>query len=274
VLVVMARTGGAARAASRHLLVPADAGRRYGRKEDKMGWNSQPTRAIASTTCACRPTHLLGEEGDGFRIAMKGLDGGRINIAACSVGAAQGRSAAARRYMGERKQFGRARRVPGAAVQAGRHGDRARRRAADGAAGGAKLDAGSPDANVYCAMAKRFATDVGFQVCNDALQIHGGYGYIREYPLERWLRDVRVHQILEGTNEIMRVIVARHAAGRRNGDHSMTPPTYTPDSSWNARPHGRRHAGQPARAHLDRGDSLAGLRARRDLDADREISRW
>ena len=210
-LVVMARTGGEGARGISAFLVPADApGVRYGRKEDKMGWNSQPTRAVILDAVRVPATHLLGEEGEGFRIAMKGLDGGRVNIAACSIGAAQGALDAARRYMTERRQFGAAL----AEFQALQF------KLADMATelvaarqmvrlAAAKLDAGAPDANVYCAMAKRFATDVGFQVCNDALQLHGGYGYIREFPLERWLRDVRVHQILEGTNEIMRVIVAR-----------------------------------------------------------------
>ena len=210
-LVVMARTGGDGASGISAFLVPGDApGVRYGRKEEKMGWNSQPTRAIAFDDVRVPVANLLGAEGEGFRIAMKGLDGGRVNIASCSIGAAQGALNAAQRYMGERRQFGRAL----AEFQALQF------KLADMATelvaarqmvrlAASKLDTASPDAPAYCAMAKRFATDVGFQVCNDALQIHGGYGYIREYPLERWLRDVRVHQILEGTNEIMRVIVAR-----------------------------------------------------------------
>ena len=210
-LVVMARTGGDGAAGISAFLVPADApGVRYGRKEDKMGWNSQPTRAIAFDGVRVPATHLLGAEGDGFRIAMKGLDGGRVNIATCSVGAAQAALAAARRHMTERRQFGRA--IAEFQALQFKLADMATELVAARQMvrlAAAKLDAGAVDANVYCAMAKRFATDVGFQVCNDALQIHGGYGYIREYPLERWLRDVRVHQILEGTNEIMRVIVAR-----------------------------------------------------------------
>ena len=210
-LVVMARTGGDGAAGISALLVPADApGVRYGRKEDKLGWNSQPTRAIAFDDVRVPVANLLGAEGDGFRIAMKGLDGGRVNIAACSIGAAQSALDAARRHLLERRQFGRAL----AEFQALQF------KLADMATelvaarqmvrlAAARLDTGAADARATCAMAKRFATDVGFHVCNDALQIHGGYGYIREYPLERWLRDVRVHQILEGTNEIMRVIVAR-----------------------------------------------------------------
>ena len=210
-LVVMARTGGAGAPGISAFLVPADApGVRHGRKEDKMGWNSQPTRAIAFDDVRVQATHLLGAEGDGFRLAMKGLDGGRINIATCSVGAAQAALAAARRHMAERRQFGRA--IAEFQALQFKLADMATELVAARQMvrlAAAKVDAGSPDANVYCAMAKRFATDVGFQVCNDALQIHGGYGYVRELPLERWLRDVRVHQILEGTNEIMRVIVAR-----------------------------------------------------------------
>ena len=210
-LVVMARTGGAGAAGISALLVQADAaGIRYGRKEDKMGWNSQPTRAIAFDDVRVPATHLLGAEGDGFRIAMKGLDGGRVNIATCSIGAAQAALAAAQRHMRERQQFGRA--IAEFQALQFKLADMATELVAARQLvrlAAAKIDAGSPDANVYCAMAKRFATDIGFQVCNEALQIHGGYGYIREVPLERWLRDVRVHQILEGTNEIMRVIVAR-----------------------------------------------------------------
>ena len=210
-LVVMARTGDAGASGISAFLVPADApGVRYGRKEDKMGWNSQPTRAIALDAVRVPLAHLLGAEGDGFAIAMKGLDGGRINIAACSVGAAQAALTAAKRHMGERRQFGRA--IAEFQALQFKLADMATdlvaaRQMVRLAA--CKVDAGSPDASVYCAMAKRFATDVGFQVCNEALQIHGGYGVVRDLPLERWLRDVRVHQIVEGTNEIMRVIVAR-----------------------------------------------------------------
>ncbi len=210
-LVVMARTGGAGAAGISAFLVPADAaGVRYGRKEDKMGWNSQPTRAIAFDDVRVPVAHLLGAEGDGFRIAMKGLDGGRLGIATCSVGAAQAALTAARRHMTERHQFGRA--IAEFQALQFKLADMATELVAARQMvrlAASKVDTGSPDAPVYCAMAKRFATDVGFRVCNEALQIHGGYGYIREVPLERWLRDVRAHQILEGTNEIMRVIVAR-----------------------------------------------------------------
>ena len=213
VLVLMARTGDAQSGAAgiSAFAVPADApGIHYGKKEEKMGWNSQPTRTISFDNVRIPANHLLGHEGEGFKIAMKGLDGGRINIATCSVGAAQGALKQAQQYMQDRKQFGK----PIASFQALQF------KLADMATelvaarqmvrlAASKLDAGDPNASTYCAMAKRFATDAGFNVCNEALQLHGGYGYIREYPLERLMRDARVHQILEGTNEIMRVIIAR-----------------------------------------------------------------
>ncbi|WP_047218999.1 MULTISPECIES: acyl-CoA dehydrogenase family protein [Delftia] len=212
-LVLMARTGDAGSGASgiSAFAVPADLpGISYGKKEEKMGWNSQPTRVISFDNVHIPAQNLLGREGEGFKIAMKGLDGGRINIATCSVGAAQGALTQAQQYMHERKQFGK----PIASFQALQF------KLADMATelvaarqmvrlAASKLDAGARDASTYCAMAKRFATDAGFMVCNEALQLHGGYGYIREYPLERLMRDARVHQILEGTNEIMRVIIAR-----------------------------------------------------------------
>ncbi len=211
VLVVMARTGEAGAKGVSAFVVPAQAdGISYGRKEPKMGWNSQPTRAVTFENVVTPASHLLGEEGQGFIFAMKGLDGGRINIATCSVGTAQQALNQATRYMQERKQFGKSL----AQFQALQF------KLADMATelvaarqlvryAASKLDRGDPDATTYCAMAKRFATDVGFQICDQALQIYGGYGYIKEYPLERYFRDVRVHQILEGTNEIMRLIIAR-----------------------------------------------------------------
>ncbi len=211
-LIVMARTGGEGARGISAFAVPADTpGIVYGRKEDKMGWNSQPTRGITFSGVRVPAGNLLGHEGEGFKIAMKGLDGGRINIGACSLGAAQGALDAARRYLGERKQFGQ--KIGEFQALQFRLADMATqlvaaRQMIHGAA--RKLDAGSRDAAVWCAMAKRFATDAGFAICNEALQLHGGYGYIREFPVERLLRDCRVHQILEGTNEIMRVIIARH----------------------------------------------------------------
>ncbi|ENQ8703715.1 acyl-CoA dehydrogenase family protein [Vibrio harveyi] len=211
VLVVMARTGDAGAKGVSAFVVPADAdGISYGRKEPKMGWNSQPTRAVTFDNVSIPASHLLGKEGQGFVFAMKGLDGGRINIATCSVGTAQQALNQAAQYMQERKQFGKSL----AQFQALQF------KLADMATelvaarqlvryAASKLDRGDPDATTYCAMAKRFATDVGFQVCDQALQLYGGYGYIKEYPMERYFRDVRVHQILEGTNEIMRLIIAR-----------------------------------------------------------------
>ena len=212
-LVVMARTGvpdsGAAGISA--FLVPADAaGVHYGKNEDKMGWKSQPTRLVSFDGVRVPAGQRLGEEGEGFKLAMKGLDGGRLNIASCSLGAAQLALTLARDYLHQRRQFGREL----AAFQAlqFRFADMATelvsarlmvRHAAW------RLDHDDPAASAHCAMAKRLATDIGFNVCNEALQLHGGYGYIKEYPLERLVRDTRVHQILEGTNEIMRVIVAR-----------------------------------------------------------------
>ena len=210
-LVVMARTGGEGARGISAFAVPADTvGISYGRKEQKMGWNSQPTRIISFDNVMIPADHLLGAEGEGFKIAMRGIDGGRINIATCSMGAAQAALDAARIYLSERQQFGRS--LADFQALQFKLADMvtelvAARQMVRLAA--TKLDQKAADANVYCAMAKRFATDVGFQVCNDALQLHGGNGYIREYPLERYLRDVRVHQILEGTNEIMRVIISR-----------------------------------------------------------------
>ena len=182
----------------------------FGRKEAKLGWNSQATRQVVFEDVMVPAARLLGAEGEGFSIAMRGLDGGRVNIAACSVGTAQAAVEQSRSYMSERHAFGQA--IGSFQGLQFKLADMATnvvaaRQMVRLAAW--KLDNGDADATVYCAMAKRFATDLGFEVCNEALQIHGGYGYIKEYPLERYLRDTRVHQILEGTSEIMRVIVAR-----------------------------------------------------------------
>lgn len=213
VLVLMARTGDADSGSKgiSTFVIPADAeGISYGKNEEKMGWHSQPTRLVSLEDVRIPVTNRVGEEGDGFAIAMKGLDGGRLNIATCSLGGAQAALLRARNYMHERQQFGK----PLAAFQALQF------KLADMATnlvaarqmvrlGAFKLDNADPEATLHCAMAKRFATDACFEVANEALQLHGGYGYIREYPLERYLRDLRVHQILEGTNEIMRLIIAR-----------------------------------------------------------------
>ncbi len=211
VLVVMVRTGEPGPKGISAVVVPADAeGIIYGKAEEKMGWNAQPTRLVTFENVRIPTDHLLGQEGEGFKFAMQGLDGGRINIAACSLGTAQQALNTAANYMHERSQFGK----PLAAFQALQFkiADMttelvAARQMVRLAA--FKLDNQDSDKTAYCAMAKRFATDVGFKVCDDALQIHGGYGYIQEYPLERHVRDVRVHQILEGTNEIMRLIIGR-----------------------------------------------------------------
>ncbi|WP_404367211.1 acyl-CoA dehydrogenase family protein [Marinobacter sp.] len=212
-LVVMARTGApdsGARGISA-FAVPADSeGIHYGKAEEKMGWNSQPTRQITFENVRVPAKNRLGDEGEGFRIAMKGLDGGRLNIATCSLGGAQAALLRARNYMHERQQFGQA--LGGFQALQFKLADMATNLVAARQMvrlGAYRLDEGHAEAPMLCAMAKRFATDACFDVCNDALQLHGGYGYIREYPLERYVRDLRVHQILEGTNEIMRMIIAR-----------------------------------------------------------------
>jgi len=211
VLVVMTRTGDAGPKGITAMVIPADAeGVGYGKKEHKMGWNAQPTRMVTFDNVRVPVGNRLGAEGQGFAIAMEGLDGGRINIATCSVGTAQQALEDALAYVSDRKQFGQA--IVDFQNTQFRLADMltelvAARQMVRLAA--SKLDIGDAQATTYCAMAKRFATDVGFNVCNSALQLLGGYGYIREYPLERYVRDTRVHQILEGTNEIMRVIVGR-----------------------------------------------------------------
>ncbi|MCK6263421.1 acyl-CoA dehydrogenase family protein [Vibrio sp. ZSDE26] len=211
VLVVMARTSDEGAKGVSAFVVPADAdGISYGRKEPKMGWNSQPTRSVTFNNVELPLSSLLGEEGQGFEFAMKGLDGGRINIATCSIGTAQQALNQATQYMQERKQFGKSlAQFQGLQFKLADMATElvAARQLVRYAA--SKLDNQDPEATAYCAMAKRFATDVGFKVCDQALQLYGGYGYIKEYPLERYFRDVRVHQILEGTNEIMRLIIAR-----------------------------------------------------------------
>ncbi len=210
-LVVMLRTGADGPKGISAFAIPADApGISYGKKEEKMGWNSQPTRTVSFEDVVVPAANMLGSEGQGFKIAMKGLDGGRINIATCSIGTAQAALEATIEYVKERKQFGQA--IADFQNTQFKLADMttdlvAARQMVRLAA--FKLDSGDPEASTYCAMAKRFATDVCFTICNDALQLHGGYGYIKEYPLERHVRDSRVHQILEGTNEIMRVIIGR-----------------------------------------------------------------
>lgn len=211
VYVVMVRTGGPGAKGISTLVVPKGTpGLSFGKQEEKMGWNSQPTAAVIFEDCRVPVANRLGEEGEGFKIAMMGLDGGRLNIGACSLGGAQAALNAALEYGQVRKQFGKAL-VEFQALQfklADMETELTAARLLLHRAASA-LDAKAYDATKLCAMAKRYATDIGFKVCNDALQLHGGYGYIREYPIERLLRDLRVHQILEGTNEIMREIIAR-----------------------------------------------------------------
>jgi alkylation response protein AidB-like acyl-CoA dehydrogenase len=211
VYLIMARTGGAGpKGISAFVVEMGTPGLSFGAQERKMGWNAQPTAQVNLDDCRIPAANRIGEEGEGFRIAMAGLDGGRVNIASCSLGGARLALDSAKAHLETRAQFGRPLkemqglqwRLADMATEL----DAARlmvQRAAHA------LDAADPQATMYCAMAKRFATDVGFAVANDALQLHGGYGYLKDYPLERIVRDLRVHQILEGANEIMRVIIAR-----------------------------------------------------------------
>ena len=210
-LVLMARTGDSGARGISCFLIPADLpGIEYGKNEPKMGWKNQPTRLVSLSDVKVSKKNLVGEEGNGFKIAMQGLDGGRINIATCSIGTAQSALEEAQKYMNQREQFGKkisefqAMQFKIADMVTELIAARTMTRLA-----ASKVDKNDSEATIYSAMAKRFATDVGFNVCNEALQIFGGYGYIQEYPLERYVRDVRVHQILEGTNEIMKMIIGR-----------------------------------------------------------------
>jgi alkylation response protein AidB-like acyl-CoA dehydrogenase len=218
IYLVMVRTGEAGPHGISCLVVEAGTpGLTFGKPERKLGWNSQPTAMLLFEDCRVPAENRLGAEGDGFRIAMMGLDGGRLNIAACSLGGARACLEAARAHLLERRQFGR----PLAEFQALQF------RLADMATeldaarlmvwrGAASLERAMPEAVMHCAMAKRLATDAGFGICNEALQLFGGYGYLKDFPIERYLRDLRVHQILEGTNEIMRMIIARRLLGPSN----------------------------------------------------------
>ena len=211
VYVVMARTGADGPKGISTFVVDKDApGLSFGAQEKKMGWNSQPTAIVSFDDCRIPAANLLGKEGDGFRYAMMGLDGGRLNIAACSLGGARLALETAQAYVATRKQFGK----PIADFQ------NTQFKLADMATqleaarlmvlrGAWAIDTGHPEKTKWCAMAKRLATDACFQIADEALQLHGGYGYLKDYPLERIVRDLRVHRILEGTNEIMRVITAR-----------------------------------------------------------------
>ena len=220
---VFARTGGEG-ANSGHggisafVVMKDTPGLSFGANERKMGWNAQPTRQVIFETCKVPAANRVGAEGQGFKFAMSGLDGGRINIGACSLGAAWAALDKARQYMLERKAFGRA--IGDFQALQFKIADMATEleaarlmvyRAADA------IDRADPQAGMYSAMAKRLATDLGFRVCNEALQIHGGYGYLKDYGLEKLVRDLRVHQILEGTNEITRVVISRKVLGGNRG---------------------------------------------------------
>lgn len=213
--LVFARTGGeGARGISAFAVMKDQPGLSFGANEKKMGWNAQPTRQVILEEVELPSSHLIGAEGEGFKFAMRGLDGGRINIAACSTGAAWAALDKARDYALERKAFGRE--IGSFQAIEFKLADMATEleaaqlmlyRAADA------LDRSDPNATMYSAMAKRFATDAGSQIADQALQIHGGYGYLKDYGIEKIVRDLRVHQILEGTNEIMRVVISRGLMG-------------------------------------------------------------
>ncbi len=211
VYVCMVRTGAEGPDGISCLVVEKGApGLSFGKPEKKLGWHSQPTAMVIFEDCRVPLANRIGPEGEGFKIAMQGLDGGRINIGACSLGAAQACFALAREHLLVREQFGRKLKEFQALqfklADMATDLEAARLMIYRAAA---KLDAGADDATLACAMAKRLATDVGYRVCDDALQLFGGYGYLMDYPVERFLRDLRVHTILEGSNEIMRVIIAR-----------------------------------------------------------------
>jgi alkylation response protein AidB-like acyl-CoA dehydrogenase len=213
--VVMARTGEDGPKGISAIVVPKDApGLSFGANEHKMGWHMQSTRQVIFTDCRVPVSNRLSDEGAGFAIAMAGLDGGRLNIAACSLGGAQSALDKALAYTADRKAFGhainrfQALQFKLADMETELQASRVLLYAA-----ASKLDRKAPDASKWSAMAKRFVTDTGFAVANDALQLFGGYGYLKDYPIERYLRDTRVHRILEGTNEIMRLIIARRLLG-------------------------------------------------------------
>ena len=215
--VVMARTGGEGPSGISAIVVEGGTpGLSFGADERKMGWNAQPTRAVMFENCRVPVSNRLGPEGEGFRYAMRGLDGGRLNIAACSLGGAQAAFDKALAYMAERQTFGK--RLDAYQALQFRLADMATDLEASRALlhrAARALDAGAPDATRLCAMAKRFVTDAGSRVADEALQLHGGYGYLSDYGVEKIVRDLRVHRILEGTNEIMRMIVARSILAER-----------------------------------------------------------
>jgi alkylation response protein AidB-like acyl-CoA dehydrogenase len=209
--VVMARTGGEGPHGISCFLVEKDRpGLSFGRNERKMGWRAQQTAQVLFDNCAIPVENRVGVEGEGFLYAMEALDGGRLNIGACSLGGAMEALERSVEYSREREQFGRA--IADFQSTQFKLADMATKLEAARMLlyqAAHKLDQKLPEATMFCAMAKRFATDAGFEIANEALQIHGGYGYLADFEIERLVRDLRVHQILEGTNEIMRVIIAR-----------------------------------------------------------------
>jgi alkylation response protein AidB-like acyl-CoA dehydrogenase len=214
--VVMVRTGDEGPGGISTLVVEGGTpGLKFGANEKKMGWNAQPTRAVIFEDCRVPVANRLGPEGIGFKIAMAGLDGGRLNIGACSLGGAQAALDKTLAYMKERRAFGK--KLDEFQALQFRLADMATELEAARTLlwrAAANLDAKTPEATKLCAMAKRFATDAGFKIANEALQLHGGYGYLFDYGIEKLVRDLRVHQILEGTNEIMRLIISRALIGR------------------------------------------------------------
>ena len=216
VYVVMARTGNEGPGGiSTFVVEKGTPGLSYGVPESKMGWHMQPTAQVIFEDCRVPAENIINDEGMGFKIAMAGLDGGRLNIAACSLGGATSAVAKALQYASERKAFGKA--INQFQALQFKLADMETELAAARQllyTAASKLDRKTPDCSKWSAMAKRFVTDAGFEIANDALQIHGGYGYLHDYGMEKLVRDLRVHQILEGTNEIMRMIVARHMIGR------------------------------------------------------------
>ncbi|MDC0092704.1 acyl-CoA dehydrogenase family protein [Alphaproteobacteria bacterium] len=211
IFAVMCRTGGdGPNGVSCILVEKGTKGLSFGKQEKKMGWNSQHTSMVNFENCEIPIDNIVGNEGDGFKIAMKGLDGGRVNIAACSLGGARAALEASINYSAERKQFGKS--IDQFQVTQFKLADMATELEASRLMvlrAASSLDAKDKEATKLCAMAKRFTTDICSEICNTALQIHGGYGYLKDFPVERLVRDLRVHQILEGTNEIMRVIISR-----------------------------------------------------------------
>jgi len=209
--LTMVRTGDKSPSGISCLLIDKDSeGLSFGKLEDKMGWNSQPTAQVIFENCKVPIKNLIGKEGEGFKIAMQGLDGGRINIASCSLGAARICLEKSLVYVNDRTQFGK--KIADFQATQFKLADMATQLEAARLMvlkAASEIDNLGQDATKMSAMAKRFATDIGFSICNEALQLHGGYGYLAEYEIERYVRDLRVHQILEGTNEVMRVVISR-----------------------------------------------------------------